>query len=482
MDTTPFELLLFGKDFSFKAVLGDITYLVFHIRHNQLSTGELKVSTTNASFGHLTASGARYRLYYKDEFISSGTIDMSAAAGPLGDAATTFQLRDDLAILYDSVGWQVPGSGITNQGAAEYDKRTGNAETILKGFVAANCRDRQGRPVIVATNQNRGAVITGGIRSRMDSLAEILLGPVEKAGLGVRFRNTSGTNIVCDVYEITPASPLELSEASGAVLEFSWTAQNPSVTRAVVGGSEEKKKRYFEQYIDTALEATYGTIAEIYVDAADLGDDLRDAVTNVDNKLQAMNTAADDAQKAEQERNAADNHRLALAASRDVAQAVGGSTYTNAVTKYNAANAAYATANTNYVNKNNILTTKTTEFATAQVAREQAILDHRAELRDRGKERVAEGAPTYGFSLRLGETENFSYGGDGVHVGDKVTVNAGGLVKTDLLRSVTISWTVEEGLVVTPVVGEDIQDQPNKALGKLIAVAFSAIRKLKAGR
>jgi hypothetical protein len=99
----------------------------------------------------------------------------------------------------------------------------------------------------------------------------------------------------------------------------------------------------------------------------------------------------------------------------------------------------------------------------------------------RGRESLSEGSPKFGFALTLAETESFRYGGKGVHVGDRVTVDLGFATRTDILREATISWTAAEGINVTPLVGE-LQDNPDRALGSFLRSLRKGISDLKVSK
>lgn len=99
----------------------------------------------------------------------------------------------------------------------------------------------------------------------------------------------------------------------------------------------------------------------------------------------------------------------------------------------------------------------------------------------RGQETLTDGQPKYGFSLKLAETDTFRYGGSGVHVGDIVTVDLGFATRTDVLREATLSWSADDGVVVTPSVGE-IQDNPDRALGDFLRKLRKGITDLKVSK
>lgn len=85
--------------------------------------------------------------------------------------------------------------------------------------------------------------------------------------------------------------------------------------------------------------------------------------------------------------------------------------------------------------------------------------DFAAESYARMHAALADGAVRSGLSLTLAETDTFTYGGpNGVHVGDRVTVElAPGVTTTDVLREATLTWS-KSGMQVTPVVGERTND------------------------
>lgn len=112
-----------------------------------------------------------------------------------------------------------------------------------------------------------------------------------------------------------------------------------------------------------------------------------------------------------------------------------------------------------------------------EVFRDARDAETTATLVARAAETLSEGAPTSGLSLTLAETPIFRYGGaGGVRVGDTVTARlANGVEITDVLREATITWTADDGLNVTPVVG-DITDDPTQEIADAVSRLASATR------
>lgn len=99
-----------------------------------------------------------------------------------------------------------------------------------------------------------------------------------------------------------------------------------------------------------------------------------------------------------------------------------------------------------------------------------------AELDQSMREELEAGRPKAGLSLELSETKHFRYGA--VEVGDLVTVKAGGLTITDVLRSASFEWTRAGGLVIVPAVG-DIDETTNGSVLRAVAKLWRGFTDLK---
>jgi hypothetical protein len=90
-----------------------------------------------------------------------------------------------------------------------------------------------------------------------------------------------------------------------------------------------------------------------------------------------------------------------------------------------------------------------------------------------------EAGPKSGLSVELAESDNFRYGGLGVHRGDQVSIEVGaGVVITDVLREATVSWTRDAGLNVSPTVG-DRSDDPDVSLAQRLSMLARGLRNLR---
>lgn len=104
-----------------------------------------------------------------------------------------------------------------------------------------------------------------------------------------------------------------------------------------------------------------------------------------------------------------------------------------------------------------------------------------AKLTADAQETLDENVPKSGFAVRLSETATFRYGENNLVVGALVTISVGGVTRTDYLREVTMTYSRERGVEVTPVVG-DIQDNPDRVIASFLARLKKSITDLKVSK
>ena len=433
----PIELQLWDRNFNYRGTVGNIQKLDFTLRFNDVSQGEVQVIATNPYAGEMALPGTRYKLFYKGELQSTGRVTVRKAEGLSKEATLTCTLTDDFVILQEVVAWPYPTGSKTQQHNAEHDKYSGKAEGAVRHYLRRNAVDRLGMPLTVGTASVLGDNVK--LNARAVTLFDLYEPIFAKRNLGVRLVHRGGSTITVECY--SPALyPLALREDSNHIQSFTYEHKDPLGTRAFIGGSNEKRDRIFETVVNSGLESDYGTIREIFVDARDLGDDYRQAQNDRDSKKEAR-----------------DDRRM------ERAEAL--AEYGKSSSQYTNANNAYNTAVTAY---NNAVTEVATQLAA-----------HRVELQERGTEKLGEVSPAYGFSVVLGEALNFSYGPDGVKLGDRVTINAGTVQLTDVLSEVQLVWSAEGGMSVTPKTGE-IADTYEKTIAQAIGKAFKNIRRISA--
>ena len=276
---SPFEILLYDKNREYQGVLPALPTLQFTPRHNQQDSGVIALSANHPAALDLANLGTHIAVYHKGEFLMSGACRLLSSTGLRNRQMLEFQVQGHWRLLANMLGWQVPTGtyvpGTVNQSGKEYDVRTGPAETVYKGFVQANAA-RLGLPVVVEPSQGRGSTIT--VQSRMHSLTDRLFPLVDQAGIGTRVRLDGG---VYRVEAYAPRTFAPVIDASGGVLsDINWTRTPPDATRAVVQGPGEGTARIHRLVVDAALEAQWGDILEVPVDARDIDmdDPQRDAL------------------------------------------------------------------------------------------------------------------------------------------------------------------------------------------------------------
>lgn len=244
-------------------ILAQVTPRVFPL----IGTARLVIKLTSSQVPKLRAPGARVVFELDGEHLLSGPVD-EVTLDTDTDTLTVLVV-DDAQLLHGILGWQVPTSSITAQGAAEYRTYTGPAETVVKNVVRENGVTRMGIPGLqVAANQGRGSTIAGGTSFRMHPIPDRIYPGVELAGIGLQLRQV-GTALVFDVYVPRVFSTV-LSVGARTLTRASHTRKRPKASRVAIGGPGEGKARRYRYVTDTAREAEWGFLGETFQDARDV--------------------------------------------------------------------------------------------------------------------------------------------------------------------------------------------------------------------
>lgn len=183
---------------------------------------------------------------------------------------------DDLAVVADELAFPDPLNAVPNQ-TADYDKRTGPAETVIKGYVSANVGTTRAaargdssaptvRTVTVAADQGRGSTVS--YSARFDPLLDVIrtCATASTPKLGVRVQYTA-SGLLFDIY--TPqdrSSYIRFSRSRRNLRGYSVQRSMPTVTHVVVGGGGEGVNRLFVERKDSSAAAEWFRVVRTFVD------------------------------------------------------------------------------------------------------------------------------------------------------------------------------------------------------------------------
>lgn len=107
---------------------------------------------------------------------------------------------------------------------------------------------------------------------------------------------------------------------------------------------------------------------------------------------------------------------------------------------------------------------------------------YRASLNAAGARALSDGAPKFGITAELAETETFTFGGTtGVQLGDQVTVEGlGGTLYTDVITECRFDFG-DQKFQVTPIVGKRVDD-PNVQIANAITQLANSQRRISTDR
>jgi hypothetical protein len=258
----PFELRIYDKDFAFRGYIGNPIELAVTPRFNETGTATVKIDLDHRLAPDILADGSRIVINKDGKFVLSGRIFQKNAEGPAVKGTLTFYVKSDFRMVHQVLGWPLPLSPLASQGKDSYNI-TGNAEGAIKTLVQQNMVTRLGLPVTVATNLGRGATLPGGIDIRFHPIYEKAFPAIEQAGLGVTFEQ-SGGGIVMDVFT-PPVYPFTLTEESGVLQWWSWSATDAGATRVIAeGNGTATDSKLYALAVNTDLETAYNDATELH--------------------------------------------------------------------------------------------------------------------------------------------------------------------------------------------------------------------------
>lgn len=284
-----------GKD---KVIRGQVTWETLHVewQHNAVTPWSFSAQDRPALEEMVERGGGAViawddNLTFSGRFEENGPRSWAASGEDAGVGTRTLAGSDDLKNIANTLLLPKP-AGTTFSDACkgqEYDVRSGPAETVIKGFVQANCGT--GRPswrndgitgldlLTVAADQGRG--LAQKFSARMsDSMSTLrllakyyALGP---PALGFTMNVVEDPDTGQLVFETTPQRDLTatavFSERMGNLTDASWTESAATSTHAIVGGSGAGTARTFILVKDTVAATDWRQIVESFVDQRDTTD------------------------------------------------------------------------------------------------------------------------------------------------------------------------------------------------------------------
>lgn len=157
---------------------------------------------------------------------------------------------------------------------ADYDVRTGPAETILKQYVDVNigsgAQSNRKLDITIETDQARGSAVTGN--ARFNTLLD-LCGTLALAGGGLGFRVVqNGSALQFQVYQPTDKTKSVIfSPLLGNLIDFDYTETHPQANYIIAGGTGQGASRTTQENGDSESIVTYGRIEE-FLDQRDTTD------------------------------------------------------------------------------------------------------------------------------------------------------------------------------------------------------------------
>lgn len=155
---------------------------------------------------------------------------------------------DDSILLAERLAYPTPSTADVAAQTTEFDVRTGAAETVIKGYVAANIGPtapaaRKVPNLSVQQDQGRGTNVTGS--ARFETLYELVSGFADLAGLGFTIEQL-GTGLEFQVFEpVDRSGTVRLDLDNGRLTKSEYSYSQPKTTRTIVGGDGDGSSRVF---------------------------------------------------------------------------------------------------------------------------------------------------------------------------------------------------------------------------------------------
>ena len=206
---------------------------------------------------------------------------------------------DDWVIFQALLARQNPLAALANQGAAEFDERTGPAETVVKALLT-DVAARLNLPMLIAPPPDPDPSPMVTVKARMDTLEEILPPLLDAASLGLFVHlHRKGGHLPAGMEDLGPDAEGKylvevlpsrndawLSWDEAELVKGSLTISSPGAPRLTVGGAGEGIEKVYTEVVNPTLEDSLGPyrLREAYLDDPD--------GTKTDAELEALSGGA----------------------------------------------------------------------------------------------------------------------------------------------------------------------------------------------
>lgn len=244
------------------------------LRYNGVGAWSAKLPVGTLMAEYLRKPGAGIVITSEDGVIFSGPMTDVKTGQSTDDPVGTYEISgvDDSVVLVERIAYPKPTTADLTAQDVAYDERTGPAETVIKGYVAANIGPsapaaRKIPNLTVQASQNRGQTVTGA--ARFETLQDVIKPLAELAGLGYTVE-TVEAGLEFQVYEpVDRSAYVRLDLENGHLSRSEYTLSQPQTTRVVVGGEGEAELRTLLERTNstaTSVEAAWGRRIEKFVD------------------------------------------------------------------------------------------------------------------------------------------------------------------------------------------------------------------------
>lgn len=216
---------------------------------------------------------------YNGRHLVSGPVDQIKRSKKGDSNRVVFSGPDDNIWIKGRQAWPcAPSYGLLAPfPESAYDVRTGDVDSVVKGYVEANCLasgwddSRQVDHLVVADRNGVGTAVT--CQARFDMLDELINAAALAGGdIGWQVIEQDGA-LVFDTFEpIDVFSTVKFSVGLGNLAEYEYEIQRPSQNWVIVAGQGEGDARTFVILQDDASVEKWGRIEGPLVDRRDTND------------------------------------------------------------------------------------------------------------------------------------------------------------------------------------------------------------------